>query len=159
WTDSQLTATNGFSLSQISLTDGYEIQDWTPLGYQQEFERCQRIFYKTFNVDTLPAASVGTNTGEFRFAAMVGLSVVSGGVGFRYPVSQRAAATTLTLFNPGAAGAQIRNITDSADLTASTITANGEQGCHIAGTNSAGGAVGDQLGVHFTADACGANQE
>jgi hypothetical protein len=159
WTNAQLTATNGFSMSQASLTDGQEIQTWCPLSYEQEFERVMRIFYKTFNVDQQPVTNLGVNTGEFKFQCVVGAAAAFAGVGVRYPIPQRAAATTLTLFNPGAANAQIRNVTDGADGTVSAVTADGEQGCWLNGTSSAAAAAGEHLAVHLTADACGANQE
>lgn len=159
WTNSQLAAASGFSLSELSLTDGYEIQDWAPLPYDQEFSRVRRNYYKTFNVDQQPAQSVGVNTGEFKFPAVVSGAAVTAGVGFRYPNPMRAAATTLTLYNPSAATAQVRNVTDAADHTASSIAADGEQGCWITHTGLAGTASGEHLAVHLSADAGGANQE
>lgn len=159
WTNSQLAAASGFSLSQLSLIDGYEIQDWTPLPYQSEFDRVMRYFYKTFNVDQQPVTNLGVNTGEFKFMSTVVGAIAMAGIGFRYPIPMRAAATTLTLFNPSAANAQVRDVTDAADQTGSAITANGEQGCWINCTGAAGNAAGEHLAVHISADAAGANQE
>lgn len=159
WTNAQLAAASGFSLAQASITDGYEIQNWTPFVSQQELSRCQRYYFKTFNVDTAPSQNVGLNTGEFKFMSTVVGALAMAGVGFRYPLSMRAAANTLTLYNPSAANAQVRDVTDAADQTASAVTANGEQGCWLTCTGAAGNAAGEHLAVHLSADAAGANNE
>ena len=152
FSNNQLAATNGFSLTQVTLTDGYEIADWLPDPYEVELGRVRRHYWKTFNVDTAPVTSIGVNTGEFRFTSPIAGATAFAGVGGRLGVPMRT-APTFTLYNPSAANAQIRNITDGADLTGSSITANGEESFHLAGTGTAGTAAGEQLGVHITAEA------
>jgi hypothetical protein len=154
WSDAGVTATTGtVSVSEASIVDSQGIPDWSYLSMEVELQRCQRFYYKTFNVDQNPTTNVGLNTGEFKFQNTVVGAVAFAGVGFRYPVQMRAAATTLTLFNPSAANAQVRNVTDAADMTGSAVTANGEQGCWINATGAVGNAAGEHLAVHLSADA------
>ena len=62
------------------------------------------------------------------------------------------ALPTCTLYNPAAANAQVRNITDGADLSASAVANVGQMGFEITATGTAGTAVGETLGVHWTCD-------
>lgn len=150
--DSQFAAAGGMNIAQVSLTDGYEIQDWSPDTDRQELQRLDE-FAKSFNLDTAPAQNVGLNTGEFKFQCTVIAAVGFAGVGVPFQQRLRAAPTTLTLYNPSAANAQIRNVTDSADCTGSTITANGEQGFWLSATGTAGGVAGEHYAVHWSAEA------
>lgn len=153
YSHNQVTVTNGLGVTEVMLSDGEHIQEWQAGSIYDEFQRVQRYYLKTFNMDTNPAQSVGLNTGEFKFACVVAGAVATAGVGFRFPVPMFKAATTLTLYNPSAANVQVRNVTDSADMTGSTVTANGEQGCWINFTGLAGNAAGEHLAVHLSADA------
>src|SRR5574339_99930 len=159
WTDSAFATNDTFSIAQVSLTTGHEIQDWNPLPYIQELHRVQRHYCKSFNIDQNPTTNVGVNTGEFKFMCVVGAATAFAGVGFRFPVKMRAAPGTLTLYNPSAANAQVRNITDAADCSSSAVTADGEDGAWINATSSAAAAAGEHFAVHWSADAKGTNNE
>jgi len=150
--DGTFLATAGFNVSQVSLTDGYEIQDWAPMNDYAELVRLNE-YAKSFNVDTGPATNAGANTGEFKFQCTVGGAAAFAGQGINFNNPLRAAPTVVTLYNPNAANAQIRNITDGADCSASAATANGEQGLWINGTSSASAAAGEHLAVHWSAEA------
>jgi hypothetical protein len=136
----------------VSLTDGYEIQNWAPMDRASERARLVE-YYKTFNDDQNPTTNVGLNTGEFKFEATVVAAIAFAGREFRFPTRLRAAGTVNTLYNPSAANAQIRNVTDAADCTGSTITANGEQGVWLNGTSTAGGVAGEHFAVHLSSEA------
>jgi hypothetical protein len=158
WTNAQQTAANGFSLAQVSLTDGYEIQDWTPMSYQQELDRCLRVFAKTFEVDTLPAAA--TLAGSLR--AIVGKAAGALGAQFhwRFPVPMRG-TPTVTTYNPvTAANSNPRRTGGTAADETAVATANvSSVSLDITATDAASGAVGDAVQVQATADAAGSNNE
>lgn len=158
WTNAQLTATNGFSLAQTSLTDGYEIQSWAPLAYQQELERCVRIYTKTFEIDTLPVAAV--LLGSLR--AVVTKAATALGVQFswRYLTPMRA-VPTISTFNPvTAANTNPRRTGGTAADETTVATANiSSMAADITATDAAAGAVGDAVQVQATADAAGSNNE
>lgn len=151
WSNSQLAATNGFALGQASLTDGFEIQNWSPLPIQQELARAQRYYCKSFSVDTLPATAVAV--GAVRGSVAVAGATAGQPIGIRYPVPMRAAPTTFTFFNPAAANAFVRNTTAGSDATATASANAGDQGADVTFTGIAAWTVAQALAVHFTADA------
>lgn len=154
WSNAQMVATNGFAIADAMLTDGYELQDFSAQPYAAELLRCQRYYYKSFSVDALPAASVAAGRlnsllGKAGAVALAALWTV------RFPANMRTTPTTVTLFNPGAAGAQARRVTGAAaaDQTVTTSSNASDLGLEITATGDAAGTVGDQVVVHFTADA------
>lgn len=151
--DTQITATQGFALGQVSLTDGPEIQDWTPQPYPHELVRVRRFYQKSFNVDTGPATNAGINTGEAKgIAGKAGAVANSGFIFVRFDVPLRTAGGA-TLYNPAAANALMRNATGAADMGATSVTANQTSDMLINATGVAATAVGDQVSIHFTSDA------
>lgn len=153
WSNAQLTATNGFFLAQASLTDGYEIQDWTPLSTADEFLKCQRFYASTFaNTSTAPATAVGLNTGECRgIAGKAG--ALAQFIPVRFPVKMRITPATITLFNPAAANAQVRDVTAGGDMTVSVANGSTALDFFVGATGNAATAVGNLIAVHYTADA------
>jgi hypothetical protein len=151
WTDTQFLANDQFSISQASLTDGYEIQDYAPVPLSVELLRCQRYYAKSFAIDTGPAQAVGLGTGEVR--AITGKTTTSTGyIPIRWPVQMRA-APTVTTFSPVSANATARDITGSLDSGAVTVNRTDASGCDISFAGNASSAVGNLFGIHYTADA------
>jgi hypothetical protein len=69
------------------------------------------------------------------------------------PVDLRVASATTTLYNPEVANAQIRNITKSADWSASAVGADGVRQIIANGSPNGTMAAFDQIAVHVTSDA------
>lgn len=160
WSNAQVTATTGsFSLSQASLTDGYEIQDWTPMNYAVELQRVQRYFTKTFPVDTLPAQTGGVGNTLRGLVAIAGAVATSSCMEWRFPVKMRAAPGTVTFYNPSAANAFMRNIPAATDATATSAANTTEDRCDVNATGLAGWTVGQEIKVCAHADAAGTNNE
>ena len=153
YSHNQVTATNGIGITEALFVDDEAIQEWKLTGIPLEMARVERFYFKTFNIDTLPAQNVGLNTGEFKFMSTVIGGLAMAGIGFTYRSRMFKAGTTLTLYNPSAANAMVRNVTDSSDTTLSTITANGEQGCWLSSTGAVGNAAGEHMAVHISVDA------
>jgi len=154
WSNAQLTATNGFNLAQASLTDGYEIQDWMPQPIGLEFAKVCRFYQKSFAVDTAPAQNTGVATGEYHAIAGKAGAVANAGFGpGRMPVPMRI-APGLTLYNPAAANAQVRDLTAAVDHSATAVTdgAAGGQEFMVGSTGNASTAVGDRIAIHWSAD-------
>jgi hypothetical protein len=152
FSDQQITATQGFAISQVSLTDGYEVQDWTPLSLEHEFARVRRFFQRSFHVDTLaPAQNVGTGTGElYGMAGKAGAAAEFITIRHSPPLRGN---PTFSLFNPSAANAQMRDVTGAVDTTATATAASTAVSANITATGNAATAVGNQLAIHYTADA------
>lgn len=153
WSDSQATATNGINIGQASLTDGYEVQDWTPQSYATELIRVRRFYQKSFPVDIAPQQNAGLNTGEAKGIAGKAAGVANSGFIYpRFDVPLRVPGGT-TLYNPAAANALMRDVTGAVDMGATSVTANSQSDMLINATGNAATAVGDQVSIHFTSDA------
>jgi hypothetical protein len=153
WSDAQVTATQGFDVGQCSLTDGYEIQDWTPQSIAIEKERVCRYYQKSFTEATAPAQNAGANTGESKGIAGKATAVANAGFIFhRYQPPMRT-GPGVTLYNPQAANALMRDQTAGADMGATATTGNTQNDVMINATGVAGTAVGNQIAIHWSADA------
>lgn len=155
WGNAQFAATNGFALTQVALTDGYEIQDWSPLSYQQELARVERHYFKTFDTDTAPAQNAGASTGAAQGmigkAAATALAAV---INVAYRVPLRVAGVTITQYSPESAAAAPWRTTGTtpAIQTAQATTNSTTKGITVTATGDANGAVGDRVHVHLTVD-------
>lgn len=150
--DSQFAATNGFALGQVSLTDGYEIQNWSPLSAQIELERVIRFYQKTFNIDTVPNNNTGSGTGELRWILCIAGAVASS-QWWAFLQRMIKAPVTVIFYNPAAANSFARNFTKGTDATATTVTIGQETGLQINPTGLAAWVLGDIMQCHITADA------
>jgi hypothetical protein len=124
-----------------------------PLGL--ELMLCQRYFEKSFAPGTAPAQNVGANTGEHVWAAPVAGANTQRGPRVPFKVSKRA-TPTVTLYNPQAANAEVRDHTAGQDCSGAIVASEpgaGEGGFILACTGHASTAAGDRLGVHWTASA------
>lgn len=153
YSHNQVAATNGIAIAEAMLVDDEAIQDWDCQTAGIEITRIERFYFKTFNIDTAPVQNVGLNTGEFKFMSTVVGGLAMAGIGCSFRNRMHRAGVTLTLYNPSAANAMARNVTDSTDATLSTITANGEQGCWLSCTGAVGNAAGEHMAVHISVDA------
>ena len=152
WSDAQVAATAGISISQVSLTVGQEIQDWVPPSTQVELARVQRYYCKSFNVDTAPVQNAGL-VGVVRGAVSVAGAIAAQPVGIRFPVALRAGASVLvTFYNPSAANAFVRNTTAGTDSTTAAPFFMGENGGDCQFTGIAAWTASQSVAVHYTAD-------
>lgn len=115
---------------------------------------CNRYYYKTFNPGVVPAQNVGVNSAEYRYAA----TQIDGGNSYStsiiFPAPMRA-IPEITFFNPAAANALARNLTQANNAVATNTTDCGlsRVSFNIHSQGQAGWTVGDRLAIHFTADA------
>ncbi len=150
WSDSQVAAAAGVAISEVSLTEGYEIQAWAPRAAPYELARCQRYYCKSFDIDTGPAQSV--LAGAVRGAVSVAGATAGQPIGIRFPVAMRA-APTMTYFNPAAANAFARNTTANTDATATASANTTGVSTDTTFTGIAAWTVGQSVAVQYTADA------
>lgn len=139
-------------IAEVQLTQGPEIVDWVPVAFTQEQMRCLRFFCKTFGFGVTPGTSAGINTGEAKgVAGKAGAVANAGIIAWRFPIPMFA-TPTLTLYNPAAGNALMRNLTGAADMGATVATAQLDASAMVIATGVAATAVGDQVGIHMTAD-------
>ncbi len=152
WSNSQVATTAGIAISQVSLTDGYEIQEWSPQTYAVEMQRVQRFYCKSFAIDTAPSQNAAV-TGAVR--GTVSVAGISAGqpLTIRFPVPMsRSSQLTTTLYNPSAANAFVRNTTAGTDATASAGGTGNDSQCDAAFTGIAAWTVGQIVAVHYSTD-------
>lgn len=151
FSDSTFAANDDLLITQCGLYDGSDIQDWIPFPTSLELERCQFFYSKTFAIGTVPAASV--LAGNVKWSAGVAGAVAGAWGGWRFPTRMNK-APTVTLFNPAAAGAQVRQFSATAgDCTVSSATSITDTSCEFTCTPGATLVLGGVLGVNATAEA------
>lgn len=121
------------------------------VDFNSQLLLAQRHYAKTFVYGTAPAQNAGASTGEVQGIAGKA-STAAELLTWRFPRQMRV-TPSITLFNPSATNAQVRDETASVDTTASTTANLTADGTSVTATGNASTAVGNTLGVHITADA------
>lgn len=145
---------NFFRITGVKLELGSTATPIQFVPFEEELVRAKRYFRKSFNYATAVAQNAGVNTGEHRWSATIAGAVASLSPRVQFNDQMRG-TPTIVLLNPAAVNAQVRNITDAADHSASGTETNSvsDTGFNIISTGLAGTAVGESLAVHWTADA------
>jgi len=152
FTNDTLAVNDDLLLTECGLYAGQDILDFGSRDYVDEVGRCQQFYCKTFALGTVPVTNAGINTGEAKgIAGKAGAVANSGVIGWRFPIRMWKTPTTVTVYNPGAANALIRNLTGAADMGATALTAQLDSSAMAIATGVAATAVGDQIGLHFSA--------
>lgn len=112
-----------------------------------ELMRCQRYFWSTFPVGTLP----GTNKGLKGALVATGHTGGHFRVGVHFPVPMRA-SPTVTTYNPSSSNANWRQVTDGFDR-ARVIADTGSSGFMVDRTTTVPDDNNDELRIHATASA------
>lgn len=139
-------------ITNVKLEVGTTPTIWepTPLDFTERV--CEAYYRKSFLAATTPAQNVGSGTGEYRFPATVA-GANANRLGTIQFGSKMRAAPTITLFNPNAANAQVRDQTAGADCSASAAGNISDRGFEITCTANAGTTVGGALAIHYVAEA------
>jgi hypothetical protein len=150
--DLPLNATHDLRFTDVQLEFGEATTPYDRRSFGEELRDCQRYFWKTFLYPTAPAQ----NTGETG-SAISWRAIVAGAVATAIPVSvflpvEMRTTPTVTLYNPSAANAQVRNVSDGADCSASSGGATSKF-LSVSYTGTAGTAVNEVMAVHATLDA------
>lgn len=145
-------ANDWLQVTEIQLCVGDGAADDFPYRLlSEELAICRRFTRKSFLMDTAPVQNAGANTGEFTWAASQAGATAQRSPQISFDTEMRA-TPTLTLYNPAAANAQVRDETAAADCTA-TATANvSRKGFTVTATGAAGTAIAGMLGVHYLAE-------
>jgi hypothetical protein len=146
--------TDNISIAELQLTQGYEIVDFVQCPDEEELNRCQTFYCKTFAATTVPAQNIGISKGEaFGIAGIAGATALAGIIWWRFPMRMWKTPTTITLYNPAAANALMRMTARAADMGATASVTHLDSSVVVTATGVAATAVGDQIGIHITADA------
>lgn len=150
--------TDNLSVTECQLTQGPDVVDFVQVPLDVELVRCQRFFCKSFPLTVVPAASVSEATGGSGITAISGKTTTAAlAANFRiqFPVTMWK-APTVTYFTPTSSGAQVWRFSGAAaaafTATATRTNSITDNGCVVTATGDASNAVGDLVGVHYTAD-------
>jgi hypothetical protein len=141
-------ADNDLYITGVQLEVGSDATEfeWRPYGY--ELRLCQRYFEKTWDIETVSAA---TTSGEVRFVCNRTGSVQELS-GSRFQVQKRD-TPTVTFKNPNDnSSGEVYNITN-AQGDAATVNQQADHGFGRVADNDAGNNVDDRMRYHYTADA------
>jgi hypothetical protein len=114
--------------------------------------QCQRTYQSSANQGTAPGQNLGTGTGEFQFPAPLATTGTQRSPSIRFDPTMRA-VPAMTLLNPSATNAQVRDQTAGGDCSSSAVANVSDHGFNITCTGNASTAAGNLLGVHWIADA------
>lgn len=141
-------------LNSVSLCAGNMATRPAPKTAAETKIDCNQFYWKTFNQNVTPAQNVGANTGEYRYTVTQAAAGDNYSPSIIFPTPMRT-IPTITFYNPAAANAQARNLTQTNDAAATNTTDCGlsavDFNLHTQG--QVGWTVGDRLAVHITADA------
>ena len=157
WTNAAIAINDELNVAEFGLYAGEEVRDWHPLMDGVELSACQRFYQKSFPLLIAPAAAVAVATGGTGRAGIIGKAgatalAVKIPIVFNPPLR---ITPTLTLFTPVGAGAVPYRIDGTTPAVQTSVAQVGllQTGVTITATGDAAGAVGDLVGVHYTADA------
>jgi hypothetical protein len=143
-------ADDSVRITGVMIEDG-PLSDYAHMPFEVDLARCERYYEKTFAYATAPATNVGVNTGEANL-----MSSLAGAAGFnmiyQYRTRKRS-APTVTLFNPGAANAQMRNLSAALDDTSTSAVVFTENLTVVNTTQHASSVTTHRHGIHMTIDA------
>ena len=137
-------------LTEMQLAPCAAVTAFDGVTYAEELERDKFYFRKSFPYATAPAQNAGVS------GALQWINILSGAVagGPQSIEIDMRATPTVTLYNPSATNAQIRNTTTAADFTGSSVVSSSDKHIRISGTQDAGATAGAHvMAVHWTADA------
>lgn len=139
------------NVDSIGVTPGDIPTRPAPMSLVQTLFDAQRYYSKSFILGTVPAQNAGQTAAElFTQARGAGASgVISNSI--KFPSLMRA-TPTITLYNPDAANAQVRNVSIGADCSLSTDVYTSTRAFVASFTTNGGSSEGQQLAVHWSAD-------
>jgi len=142
-----------FQVTDVQLEISPQATNFQRRNFGWQLNACQAFYNKSFNYATAPAQNVGTGTGEYySFMRNTLVSASESCMCFLFPNVMRA-SPTITLYNPSAANAQIRNNSTSADWSGSSADMATPMGMAVIGTTDSGATAGNNIIYHWQADA------
>jgi hypothetical protein len=138
----------GGTASEVQLEAGSVVTafEFRPLSLERSL--CQAYYWKSFPDAVAPAQNSGAVTTAIKIVAQ---SVSAGGISVVYLPIQMRATPTITTFNPSAANANWRDITNNVDVTRflDPSATSGKFGI----SHGSGATAGAVLSIHATAEA------
>lgn len=154
--------TDNISMSEVQMTVGTEIVDYTELPLTYELMNCQRFFSKSFPYAILPAASVSVANGGYGSGAPLLIAGSGTALACQIPITfpvRMWKVPAITYYTPTTTGAVIfrhTGTTPAAQGTTATVTSTlTDIGVTVQCTGEAttNGAVGNWCSIHWSCEA------
>jgi hypothetical protein len=145
-------ANDSVAFAEVQLEANAVATAFERISFQEEFQRCQRFYCKSFPYGVAPVTNSGTRVGEVEVIQIVAASTAAIIAQVRFPV-QMHYAPSVTIYNSAAANNQVRNLSNNTDCSASNPVDGNENGVSFVSTMAAGSLLGNTIGFHYTAGA------
>lgn len=136
-----------FDITGVQLETGRVATTFDRRPLATEIEYCQRWYQKTFNISTAAVQNSGSPDGAVTYIVT---STNSSGGYWAFATPMRA-QPGVTFYNPNAANANWRNVTDGADSGAATAVSISERGVFIKNAQVVGDVPGKTVIIHADA--------
>ena len=143
------TANDWLEITDVQLEVGSVATPYENIDFATELARCMRYYEKSFTLATVPVQNAGAASVFTMFSGKAATGVNVAGIPFQV---RKRIAPTITLFNPGAANAQVRDFGASVDCSATTGVGT-ENGISMTYTGNAATTIGNSTGINWTANA------
>lgn len=150
WTPSGTAGDDALYIWDIQLEIGANPTPFDQKNYDQNLIECLPFYQKSFSKRIQPAQDLGTGTGEHMWPAIRAAALTN--TCSRIYLSSMYATPTITLFNPESTNGEAYDLQAAADCSSTTAVNVTTQGFNITTTGNASTLVGNQLGVHWTAE-------
>lgn len=142
---------NFFRITGVKMELGSVATPIQFVPFEKELARAKRYYQKSFDYATTPAQNTGVLAGTavvlspFTATNLLAMSV-------RFMSSMRG-TPSLIAYNPQAANALVRNVSDATDSGTANFSNTSDGSTIISFSPNATNTIGDQHAVHWTADA------
>jgi len=150
WTDSDFAVNDTLDIAEAGLYIGSQTLAWAEKELPTEIAECRKFIYKTFALDTAPAQNAGVSGSLVCIAGKAGATASGAVAVLRFPTPMFGTLTTTT-YNPAAANAQMRDVSITADCSATAVGAgySNSEAVIVTATGNASTAVGNIIEVHL----------
>ena len=155
WNDDRTTTTTTDVLEiggYITLCKGASAPSAQVRGQAEEIALYAPYYQKTFAAGTAPASAAGL-AGSMQFRQVAGAGAGDYSPSFAYPQGKMRSAPTITIYNPSAAGNQVRCVSASADTTTTATADIGVSSYRVTFTSAPGSSANDLNAFHAQFDA------
>lgn len=152
WTPSQEVSTDVLNIARVKLEPGAGATDFVGRDPGEEFRKISRFYQKSFLQATAPAQSAGNTAAILHIAAIAGAVAARTG-SVLFSGGRMHTTPAITLYNPGAANAEARDLQAVADCSATAAVSISDTGFAVNYTGNAGTALGNRIAFHYVADA------
>ena len=149
WTSGTAAQNVTLDIGLMQLEAGGSATPFERRTFAAEWAICQRYYEKSFNIGTAPAQNVTVTGASFGVITTVAGNIV---IPVTYRVTKRTNAT-VTLYNPSAANAEVRDVVAAADCSSSSAAQTSASGFRVLAASNAGSANGNTSAIHWSAEA------